>query len=140
MSMEYEMTKTYRGSCHCGRVAFEAEIDLAAGTGRCNCSYCRKVRNWVAIVRPEAFRLTAGEAETKGYRFGEASPMQHCFCGQCGVRVFTRGDAPALGGAFISVFVPALDAPEAEIAAAPVGWADGLHNDWTRPPAETRHL
>lgn len=46
------MMKTYHGSCHCGAVKFEADLDLTQSSYRCNCSICRRTRFWPAVARP----------------------------------------------------------------------------------------
>lgn len=134
------MLKTYHGSCHCGAVRFEADIDLAAGTGKCNCSICTKRRAWNALIKPEAFRLLAGADALSDYSFA-AKQGHHRFCATCGCAPFGDGHVEAIGGAFVSVSLGALDdASDAELAVAPVRYANGRDNAWWEEPAETRHL
>jgi hypothetical protein len=126
----------YQGSCHCGTVRFEADIDLSAGTVRCNCSICRKGRNWLAAVGPKDFRLQAGEPELSEYKFGRRT-IHHRFCRQCGLHPFSH----KADKSFYAVNIACLDdADPAELIAAPVVYVDGLHDDFKNPPKETRHL
>ena len=118
--------KTYHGSCFCGAVAFEADGDLADGTMRCNCRFCRKMRYWEMLLPdPDGLRLLRGAdalAETPRMQ-DDGLDMHHVFCGRT------------------MVFVPALDdVPEEELIAVPVFHADGAHDDWTSEARETRHL
>jgi hypothetical protein len=131
--------KTYHGSCHCGAVRYEADIDLALGTIKCNCSICSKMRFWAVQLAPGAFRLLQGRDSLREYRFHTRRDGHH-FCGECGINVFSTGDGQR-SGPFVAVTVSSLDdLPVADLLAAPVRHIDGRNDNWATPPAEIRHL
>ena len=81
--------ETYTGSCHCGAIRFEADLDLDEGSMRCNCSYCAKARTWFAFAKgPERFRLLDGTG-VSDYRW--TPPVE--LGAQAHVRLIARDDA-----------------------------------------------
>lgn len=81
-------TKTYSGSCHCGKVRFVVTAEIT-GASTCNCSICGRVGALMLSVPPAAFKLEAGADAQADYQFGKKT-MHHLFCSTCGVRSFGR--------------------------------------------------
>ena len=127
------MLTTYKGSCHCGAVRFEVEIDLSAATYRCNCTICSRTRFWPAVVKPEAFHLLAGETALTKYLIN-SKRKEHYFCKHCGVRSFGIGNTPD-GERIYGVNLGCLeDATSEELAAAPIVYIDGKQDRQSAPP------
>jgi hypothetical protein len=132
------MLNTYQGSCHCGAVRFEADLDLDEGSNRCNCSYCAKVRAWFAFAKGEPrFRLLDGTGISE-YRWtppGFSEPhLTFSFCKVCGVRTFARGNLEALGGPFHAIQISALDLTPEQRAAIPIRYIDGRSGRYQDEP------
>jgi hypothetical protein len=131
--------KTYHGSCHCGAVRFEADIDLTQATYRCNCSICSRNRFWAAVVKPGAFRLLEGRAVVQQYLFNSMR-NEHYFCKTCGVRAYGLGNSPE-AGEMVGVNIGCLeDVTPDELAAAPITYCDGRYDNWQNAPAVTSYL
>lgn len=141
------MKKTYKGSCHCGAVGFECDIDLAAGTRRCNCSFCAKARFWKIFALKGEFRLLRGGDSLADYQASSSEwpkgDVHHYFCKTCGMRPFSKGflQMAPFNGEFHAVNIACLDdASDEELANAPIQYEDGRDNRWESAPAETRHI
>jgi hypothetical protein len=129
---------TYRGSCHCGAVKFEAELDLTQSSYRCNCSICRRTRFWPAVAKDGGFRVLAGESELTEYRFNTRKNV-HYFCKHCGVRAFGVGTETPMGKMY-GVNLGCLEGVSEEaLAKIPITYVDGMH-DRFEPPAFRAHL
>lgn len=76
----------YAGSCHCGCIQFEVEVELTH-PGVCNCSYCRRRGTIGHYVDLENFKLLSGKESLSEYRFRNREAI-HYFCKECGINPF----------------------------------------------------
>ena len=133
------MLKTYQGSCHCGAVRFEAELDLEQSTYRCNCSICRRTRFWPAVAGENGFRLLAGDSELTSYLFNTRK-NQYYFCKHCGVRAFGVGTETPIGKMYGINLGCLAGVSEEELSRLPITYVDGLDDKWQNPPEFFAHL
>lgn len=81
--------KTYVGSCHCGKVRYEATADLSKPM-ECNCSMCARKGAVMTFVPAESFSLKSGQGETTDYQFNKKN-IHHLFCKTCGIHAYATG-------------------------------------------------
>lgn len=82
----------HTGSCHCGKVKFEAEVDLDR-TVECNCSICAKRGSILSALAGDKLKLLSGESDLTDYQFNK-HVVHHFFCSTCGILPFARGKKP----------------------------------------------
>lgn len=82
----------YKGSCHCGKVAFEAEGEIQ-GAMACNCSICQRKGSLLWFVPREKLRLLTPEDALGTYTFNQ-HVIKHRFCPACGIHTFGEATDP----------------------------------------------
>jgi hypothetical protein len=81
--------RLYTGSCQCGAVKFETEVDLDK-TRTCNCSRCQRLGAVWGYTSLEKLRIVTGEANLTTYTFNRHKG-RHMFCKTCGIEAFAIG-------------------------------------------------
>ena len=83
----------YKGSCHCGQIAFEVEGEIDKVV-ECNCSFCQRRGYLLWFVSPDKLRLTS-TPKLATYTFRKHE-VQHHFCGKCGCAPYLTGPGRAV--------------------------------------------
>jgi hypothetical protein len=96
----------YRGSCHCGQVAFEVEGTLESAMA-CNCSLCQRKGSLLWFVPRAQMTLLTPEANASIYTFNKHA-IKHRFCAQCGIHPYAEGQDPK-GNATAAINVRCLE-------------------------------
>jgi hypothetical protein len=82
----------YRGSCHCGQVAYEVEGEIDRVMS-CNCSICQRKGSLLWFVPRDKLTLLTPEGATRVYEFNK-HVIRHRFCPTCGIHPYADGTDP----------------------------------------------
>ena len=87
------------GGCHCGAIAYEAEIDPEM-VGICHCADCQTLSGTVfrvaVFAAEENFRLTRGEPKIYVKTAESGNKRAQAFCAECGSPIYATsvGEGP----------------------------------------------
>ncbi len=110
----------YKGSCHCGRVAFEVSGEIGSVMS-CNCSICQRKGALMWFVPRDQLRLLTPDDNANTYMFNK-HVIRHRFCPTCGMHPYGEGK-DAKGNAMAAINVRCLE--DIDLAAIPVTQFDG---------------
>ncbi|HVA55712.1 MAG TPA: GFA family protein [Gammaproteobacteria bacterium] len=91
----------YKGSCHCGQIAFEVEGNLER-VMECNCSHCSRKGYLLWFLPRPKFNLLTPEANLSIYTFNK-HVIKHHYCPKCGCAPFGFGERSGVAMAAINV-------------------------------------
>ena len=111
----------HEGGCHCGKVRYQAKVDLGAPVFGCNCSMCGRTGTLLSFIPATEFTLLSGDDSLTDYQFNKHK-IHHLFCKVCGVKSFARGVGKD-GSPTVAVNTRCLD--DVDVAALKVKTVDG---------------
>jgi hypothetical protein len=121
MNAKFERSAmNYKGSCHCGRVAFEVEGEID-GALACNCSICQRKGSLIWFVPREKLHLLTPDDAASSYTFNKHA-IKHRFCPVCGVHPYGEGTDPK-GNAMAAINIRCIEG--IDLSAIPVRHYDG---------------
>lgn len=82
----------YKGSCHCGNVAFQVEGTIE-GALACNCSICQRKGSLLWFVPRDQLQLLTPDENAGTYLFNKHA-IRHRFCAKCGIHPFAEATDP----------------------------------------------
>ncbi len=110
----------YKGSCHCGHIAFQVEGTLASAMS-CNCSICQRKGTLMWFVPRENLHLRTPDENASTYTFNK-HVIKHRFCPKCGMHPYGEGVDPK-GNAMAAINIRCLE--NIELEKIPVTHFDG---------------
>lgn len=110
----------HKGSCHCGKIAFEVEGEIDSGLS-CNCSICQRKGSLLWFVPRAQLRLLTPEDVASTYVFHK-HVIRHKFCPTCGMHPYAEGVDPK-GNKVAAINLRCLE--DIDLAAIPVHHYDG---------------
>ncbi|SCW37758.1 Uncharacterized conserved protein [Rhizobium mongolense subsp. loessense] len=89
------------GGCHCGAIAYEAEIDPER-VSICHCTDCQRLTGTAyrvsTVARQEDFRLLRGTPKTYVKQGESGAYSRQFFCPDCGSHLYRMGEDTAFVG------------------------------------------
>jgi hypothetical protein len=110
----------YQGSCHCGRIKFEAEGEITSALS-CNCSMCQRKGTLMWFLPRGNMQLLTPEKDTSVYLFNKHA-IKHRFCPTCGIHPFGEAKSPS-GEAMAAINIRCIEG--IDLQAVPVTQFDG---------------
>ena len=117
---EMNLAMTHKGSCHCGRIAFEVDGEPTKVLA-CNCSICSRKGSLLWFVQRDTLRLLTPDENAGTYLFNKHA-IRHRFCPTCGIHPYGEGADPS-GQRMAAVNVRCLE--DIDLAALAVEHFDG---------------